>query len=313
MTPTRTQSLIALFIIIAFVVFIIVGLRANREVQNFAPRATSTATAAIVTLAPGAPGSTASSTGNIDLSCTTDQDCVAKATALGVCQPTAPCNIGCNAGQCQRTAANPTSASTTNTIPSSTGTSQPTPISNTSDGSSSSGSPSPYCQEGVKEFITKRCSGGGTTTNSNGAPTATSGIQIEGVLCWNDNGDGTRDADEYLPMSGDCISSTTAAGAAGAAATIADIRKRGAEFCAGKKSPLCAPLPTSIVVSTISPTCPSKSKGDVNCDGKIDLVDFNLWLSDFTGTPQTNNADINGDGKVSLLDFEIWRSSFVGS
>ncbi|NTU46121.1 hypothetical protein HGA88_00685 [Candidatus Roizmanbacteria bacterium] len=45
------------------------------------------------------------------------------------------------------------------------------------------------------------------------------------------------------------------------------------------KSP--TPLPTKITISTTPKSCPLQSQGDVNCDGKIDLIDFEIWRESF--------------------------------
>lgn len=75
----------------------------------------------------------------------------------------------------------------------------------------------------------------------------------------------------------------------------------------------CHVTPTPTPQATAIPcSCPSdptrKSRGDANCDGKIDEVDFNLWLEQFHSSPsQTDSADFNCDGKVDGIDFEYWR------
>jgi hypothetical protein len=50
------------------------------------------------------------------------------------------------------------------------------------------------------------------------------------------------------------------------------------------------------------------SRGDLNCDGKVNLTDFSILLFHW----QTNHkkADINGDGKVNLVDFSIMMFYF---
>lgn len=86
---------------------------------------------------------------------------------------------------------------------------------------------------------------------------------------------------------------------------------------AGKTQPtpssgLISVIPTQSGGTNEKPvSCSTKSKGDVNCDGKIDLIDFNIWLSEFNSDAPPLNADINGDGKVNLTDFEIWRVEFT--
>ena len=48
--------------------------------------------------------------------------------------------------------------------------------------------------------------------------------------------------------------------------------------------------------------------GDINGDGKVDLIDLyilkNQWL-DFPGTPSADIAPIGGDNVVNLLDFAV--------
>ncbi len=57
------------------------------------------------------------------------------------------------------------------------------------------------------------------------------------------------------------------------------------------------------------PTCPKKPQGDANCDGIIDMGDFDIWKKEFIDR-LAKDADFNSDGKVSLLDFEIWRKNY---
>lgn len=80
-------------------------------------------------------------------------------------------------------------------------------------------------------------------------------------------------------------------------------------------------------------TCPLKSQGDANCDGDIDLLDFNEWRVEYralvTEQPDTHTSDLDNDGnnwdsnfdgnvnadtsyEVDLTDFSIWRETYVG-
>lgn len=63
---------------------------------------------------------------------------------------------------------------------------------------------------------------------------------------------------------------------------------------------------------------PAKSKGNANCDDKVNMLDFEIWrneaydqggLSDAQKGILSNkwNADFDCDGKVMLIEFEIWR------
>lgn len=57
-------------------------------------------------------------------------------------------------------------------------------------------------------------------------------------------------------------------------------------------------------------TCETKSKGDANCDGLIDLVDFRIWVTEYSSGSGTS-SDFNGDGVVSFADFSILRDTYV--
>lgn len=77
--------------------------------------------------------------------------------------------------------------------------------------------------------------------------------------------------------------------------------------------------------------CPLKIKGDADCNGKIDLVDFNEWRNEYRAlvlnkkSTHTYNADGRGDVwdanfdgiiqagtgyPTDLLDFNIWRENY---
>ncbi|MEK7194902.1 MAG: dockerin type I repeat-containing protein [Patescibacteria group bacterium] len=43
--------------------------------------------------------------------------------------------------------------------------------------------------------------------------------------------------------------------------------------------------------------------GDINKDGKVDVLDFNALVVNWGNNPQNINADLTGDGKVDILDF----------
>ena len=53
--------------------------------------------------------------------------------------------------------------------------------------------------------------------------------------------------------------------------------------------------------------------GDINCDGKVNLVDFSImayWYK--KGTTPPANVDLNSDGKISLVDFSILTYHWTG-
>jgi hypothetical protein len=47
------------------------------------------------------------------------------------------------------------------------------------------------------------------------------------------------------------------------------------------------------------------ASGDLNADGKVNLLDYSILVSDLFKTGANLSADINGDGKVNLLDYSI--------
>lgn len=82
-------------------------------------------------------------------------------------------------------------------------------------------------------------------------------------------------------------------------------------------TPTRTPIPTRTPTPTSTPppgscSCSNgrqtKPNGDANCDGAIDIRDFNRWMEQFHSSPsQTDCADFNRDGKVDGIDFEYWR------
>ncbi len=72
-----------------------------------------------------------------------------------------------------------------------------------------------------------------------------------------------------------------------------------------------APTSTSVPSPTEPRTCESKRRGDANCDGKINLNDFERLRKELTGELESLSADFNKDGKVNLTDFELWRTNFL--
>ncbi len=63
---------------------------------------------------------------------------------------------------------------------------------------------------------------------------------------------------------------------------------------------------------TPNPSCPARTLGDADCDGKHNLVDFEIWRREFTGLLSTTTADFNTNAttKPDLVDYEIWLRNF---
>lgn len=70
--------------------------------------------------------------------------------------------------------------------------------------------------------------------------------------------------------------------------------------------PTTAFIPTSTPVPTIATSaCPLKFQGDAECDGKVDIIDFNIWLSEFTQELSSKKSDFSGDRLVTIEDFYL--------
>lgn len=57
--------------------------------------------------------------------------------------------------------------------------------------------------------------------------------------------------------------------------------------------------------------CPRKGEGDANCDGVVNLIDFEILRQEYLGEWSSTFADFNGDGEVSLIDAQIWTDTFL--
>jgi len=65
-------------------------------------------------------------------------------------------------------------------------------------------------------------------------------------------------------------------------------------------------------ISTPTSSCSLKSNGDADCNGAINILDFEIWRREFLGIDATTKADFDSSGGVTILDFEIWRRGFLG-
>jgi len=55
------------------------------------------------------------------------------------------------------------------------------------------------------------------------------------------------------------------------------------------------------------------NKVDVNNDGKIDLVDFDMWKRVYIENRNTPETDFDGNGKTNLADFKIWKQFYLSN
>lgn len=81
------------------------------------------------------------------------------------------------------------------------------------------------------------------------------------------------------------------------------------------------PTPTRVVSNTATPTlvasptsstvlCAQKPRGDANCDGKINLADFEILRQELNGLVVTKQADFDNNGMVNNGDYTIWLSNY---
>lgn len=56
----------------------------------------------------------------------------------------------------------------------------------------------------------------------------------------------------------------------------------------------------------------STLRGDLNCDGRVNLVDFSIMAYWYKKINFPVNIDLNHDGKVSLIDFSIMAFNWTG-
>lgn len=73
------------------------------------------------------------------------------------------------------------------------------------------------------------------------------------------------------------------------------------------------PPPPSTVPITISPPVPiTQSSGDMNGDGKVNLVDMSRLLAKF-GQTGKSEADMNGDGIMNTIDVLLLRNILINN
>ena len=75
--------------------------------------------------------------------------------------------------------------------------------------------------------------------------------------------------------------------------------------------------PTISQVATSTPTtssgnCPLRSKGDADCNGTVNLADFEIFRKEYVGQLSTKQSDFDNNGLVTITDFEIFRKGYLG-
>lgn len=57
-------------------------------------------------------------------------------------------------------------------------------------------------------------------------------------------------------------------------------------------------------------SCPRLKQGDCDCNGQIDIADFEPWRREYVRESKGLKCDFNRDIKVNLIDFNIWRTNY---
>ena len=71
--------------------------------------------------------------------------------------------------------------------------------------------------------------------------------------------------------------------------------------------------PTIGIISptpTPSPSCPKGPMGDINCDGAINIFDYNNLVGNFGKSGTGIQGDLNNDGTVNIFDYNILVGNF---
>lgn len=66
-----------------------------------------------------------------------------------------------------------------------------------------------------------------------------------------------------------------------------------------------------MTISGGTSSCSLKSFGDADCNGIVNISDFEIFRKEFTGSLATKSADFNADNAVNIIDFEILRKKLM--
>lgn len=68
--------------------------------------------------------------------------------------------------------------------------------------------------------------------------------------------------------------------------------------------------PTATAGPTHSASCAKHPLGDADCNGIIDISDYEQFRKEYTHILNTLAADFNDDSSDTITDFEIWRRGY---
>lgn len=154
-------------------------------------------------------------------------------------------------------------------------------------------------------------------------PAKTLNLIGDGTAC-RDEADLRAEADQMCQRFCPRPTSTTGAGGGGIVPTVAIIGGGGGGIPVVTTVPgtLISPIPVASTYPQSTPatgggqlpSCPTRSQGDCDCNGKVQIAsDFECWRKQATGEALCASADFNFDLKCSLIDYEIYRrNAFAG-
>lgn len=163
-------------------------------------------------------------------------------------------------------------------------------------------SPTIMCKMGIESPIIEDCPVPTTPPSSviNTTPIVPPAPQmmLKGMKCV----DGTIDT-TYTTTS--CVDKSTLM-------SMLETAMKDVNVCAGAKTPGCL-VPTKPVSTPTEkvniPFCSTKSIGDCNCNGTVDIIDFECWRKQYNNEVACSSADFNGNGACQLSDFELLRKN----
>ncbi|OGM19966.1 hypothetical protein A2771_03135 [Candidatus Woesebacteria bacterium RIFCSPHIGHO2_01_FULL_38_26b] len=78
----------------------------------------------------------------------------------------------------------------------------------------------------------------------------------------------------------------------------------------GTPTPTFMPTNTPTVNPSLTPS--TRKAGDANNDGRVDLIDYVIWLNHYSQNTNNgaNDGDFNLDLKVDLIDYVVWLNNY---
>jgi hypothetical protein len=157
--------------------------------------------------------------------------------------------------------------------------------------------------------VSGSCSASSATQYLNSTTTWNSTLEISGgaspyLISWTDNdgsvGTGTSVSKVYSTI-----------GTKSAYLTVQDNAGQEVDLQCGSVSISNAPTSGGRTGGSRNLGCLNRIAGDINCDGNVDLSDFNLLMVNWGSNPTNISADLNNDGIVDILDLNTIMINWI--